>query len=150
MKPEIALLARKDSEKALAALAVLRASLEAYTTFDPSRAYTPKELEPYDAMCDRFIRGVESCIRFFRSYEPLQFGERSETFRDLLNRMHKLGLISSVIFWIEMRDVRNRIVHDYLPGQRAALFADIVGPFGHEIMALRQFLESLEISEDRG
>jgi len=51
----------------------------------------------------------------------------SETFRDLLLRMEKVGLISDLSTWIALRDLRNRVVHDYLPDELASLYAAIVG-----------------------
>ena len=51
----------------------------------------------------------------------------SETFRDLLLRMEKIGLISSLATWIGLRDLRNRVVHDYLPAELASLYAAIIG-----------------------
>ncbi|EAR23490.1 hypothetical protein [Nitrococcus mobilis] len=33
---------------------------------------------------------------------------------DNLNRMEKLGLLSSVIDWVEARNLRNRLVHEYM------------------------------------
>ena len=50
-----------------------------------------------------------------------------ETFRDLLLRMEKVGLISGLATWIGLRDLRNRVVHDYLPEELAALSAAIIG-----------------------
>lgn len=115
MNEDITLILGAARKQAISAIALFEASVNAYDPFDPHREYTPKELEPYDAMADRYIRAVEAAIRFFRTYERYQFGESSDTLRDLLNRMEKLTLISSVQLWIEMRDQRNRIVHAYLP-----------------------------------
>jgi len=53
--------------------------------------------------------------------------------RDQLNRMEKLGIISSTETWFRLRDVRNRIVHDYLPGKIKEIYDDIMGPFGVEL-----------------
>ena len=130
-------LTRDTLAKAVDALAILDASLTTVAPFDPARTYSPKELEPYDALSDRFIRGVEVAIRFMRSLERLEFAESSETLRDLLHRMEKLDVVSEAGLWLEMRDIRNRIVHDYLPEQRAAMFADILGPFGAELRRFR-------------
>jgi uncharacterized protein with HEPN domain len=41
--------------------------------------------------------------------------------------MEKLGLISGLAEWIALRDLRNRVVHDYLPDELAALYAAIIG-----------------------
>jgi len=130
-------LTRDALAKALDAIAILDASLTSVPPFDPARSYSPEELEPYDALSDRFIRAVEVAIRFLRSLERLEFAESSETLRDLLHRMEKLDLVSSAGLWLEMRDIRNRMVHDYLPEQRAAMFADILGPFGTELRRFR-------------
>ena len=48
---------------------LLKASVQKTSEFDINRAYTADELEPYDALSDRFIRVVELALKFFRSYE---------------------------------------------------------------------------------
>ncbi|NBX29172.1 hypothetical protein EBR04_01760 [bacterium] len=45
----------------------------------------------------------------------------SETFRDLLRRIEKVGLNSGLTTWIRLRDLRNRVVHDYLPDRELFL-----------------------------
>ncbi|MFM9024382.1 MAG: hypothetical protein ACKON7_03405 [Planctomycetaceae bacterium] len=115
-----------SAAKLRAALALLFASAEAYHPFDPGRTYVPKEREPYDALSDRFLRGYESALKFFRTWERVREAAVSETFRDLLLRMEKLDLVSSHDCWIALRDLRNRVVHDYLPSDLAALYGLIV------------------------
>ena len=41
--------------------------------------------------------------------------------------MEKVGLISGMVAWISLRDLRNRVVHDYLPDELAALYGAIIG-----------------------
>ncbi|MGE5811694.1 MAG: HepT-like ribonuclease domain-containing protein [Ignavibacteria bacterium] len=60
----------------------------------------------------------------------------SDTYRDLLLNMEKKKLISSLEIWIEMRDIRNRIVHEYLPNQVKNIYDLIMGQFKEEILAL--------------
>jgi uncharacterized protein with HEPN domain len=55
--------------------------------------------------------------------------------------MEKLGLVSSAELWLAMRNVRNRIVHDYLPDQVAQMFQAIAGEFGLELKRLAGKLE---------
>lgn len=43
---------------------LLRASVNKTTDFDSERNYSADELEPYDALSDRFIRTVELAIKF--------------------------------------------------------------------------------------
>lgn len=127
---------------------LVEASLAKLVPYDSERTYTPDEREPYDALCDRFIRATEVTLKFFRSYERLQYAENSETLRDLLNRMAKLELITSVELWFRMRDVRNRIVHDYLPAQIKQMYDDIMELYGPELImvAKRESYPALPIS----
>jgi hypothetical protein len=113
--------------KLRAALDLVFASAAGYTPFMPGRIYSPQEREPYDALSDRFLRAFESSLKFFRTWERVQEASASETFRDLLLRMEKVGLISSLATWVALRDLRNRVVHDYLPDELAALYAAIIG-----------------------
>jgi hypothetical protein len=48
-------LLRDNREKLRATLRLFMALLDAYVPFDPAAALSPKKLEPYDAMADRFI-----------------------------------------------------------------------------------------------
>lgn len=119
------------------AAALLEASLRRYRPFDTARAYTPEELEPYDAMCDRYLRVVEMAIRYFRTLERSRLALNSESYRDLLGNIAKWGLIEDVDLWFRMRDLRNRIAHDYLPEQLRRIYETISGEFGPELLRLR-------------
>ena len=119
--------------KLAAALELLFASVDAYGPFDSARRYTPKEREPYDALTDRYLRAFESSLKFFRTLERYREVTPSESFRDLLQRMEKYGVITAAPLWIEMRDTRNRIAHEYLPEELAKIYADIVGPAATEL-----------------
>ena len=131
-------IALANQNKATKARHMVSASLYDYQKFDPNFAYTPKALEPYDALADRFVRAVECALRYFRRLELLEFAEQSDTTRSLLNRMEKLGLVSEAELWMAMRNVRNRIVHDYLPEQTAEMFDLISGTYGNELRRLAE------------
>ena len=138
MSEEIKIITKSAAGKAIGAIDLLKASLEYIKPYDPSINYTPKEREPYDALSDRFIRAVEISIKFFQSYERYLYAESSDTLRDLLNRMEKVEMISSVSLWIEMREIRNLVVHDYLPGYVKDIYDSIMGKFGDELMNLKK------------
>jgi uncharacterized protein with HEPN domain len=123
-----------NREKSRKSIVLVAASLQGYTVFDAAREYSPKELEPYDAFADRFVRAVECSLRYMRSLEMVQFAEQSESTRSLLDRMEKLGVVSSAGLWMQMRNIRNRIVHDYLPQQVADMFELLVSKFGPELL----------------
>jgi len=46
---------------------------------------------------------------------------------DSLLRMEKAGLIRDLAAWVALRDLCNRVVHDFLPDKLAALYAAIIG-----------------------
>ena len=133
MKKDQHQIVKSSLEKVLAALTLVDASVNSVERYNSEKQYSPKEREPFDALSDRFSRAVEICIKFFRSYDLYLYGERSETLRDLLNKMEKLDLVSSVQCWMEMRDVRNRIVHEYLPEEIQEIYDIIMGEYAIEL-----------------
>ncbi|MEO8410091.1 MAG: nucleotidyltransferase substrate binding protein [Propionivibrio sp.] len=132
----VAAAARRDADAA----AMVEASLQRYRPFDPKRSYTPLEREPYDALCDRYLRAVEMAIRYFRTVERARLAVNSESYRDLLGQAAKWGLIADVDLWFRMRDLRNRIAHDYLPEHLLRIYTAINEEFGPELLRLRQRL----------
>ena len=144
---ELVQIVNQVRSKTLAAIKLVDASLKKLESYDASRTYTPEEREPYDALSDRFVRAVEVCIKFFRSYELLQFAENSSTLRDQLNRMEKLGIVTSTELWFQMWDVRNRIVHDYLPTEIKDLYDDLLGPLGAELQKTAGVIAALPLEE---
>ncbi|MFA7370214.1 MAG: hypothetical protein WC334_11265 [Kiritimatiellales bacterium] len=131
--PEQIVITEHSRKKMLNAVALVEASLCKLSPYDETHVYNADESEPYDALSDRFVRAVEICLKFFRSYKRIQFAEESDTLRDQLNRMEKPEIISSVELWFKMRDVRNRIVHDCLPHEIKQMYDDVMGPFGAEL-----------------
>jgi hypothetical protein len=149
MKKDQETLTKISSDKALDAIGLVEASLNSVAPYQVGKDYSPKEREPYDALSDRFIRAVEISIKFFKSYERFMYGESSDTLRDLLNKMEKLGFVSSVMIWMQMRDVRSRIVHDYLPEEIKEIYDSIMGDFGVELINLQQKISELGLTDKR-
>ena len=143
MSSEFALLLDASRRRYEAAAELLAASLVRYRPFDPVRAYTPEELEPYDALCDRYMRAVEMAIRCLRTVERARLAVNSESYRDLLSNAAKWSLIEDVEQWLRMRDLRNRIVHDYLPEKLAEIYVLIVREYAPELLRLREKLRQL-------
>ncbi len=141
MKKNLKKLLEFGKEKALSLILLVEASLDNLDYYDAARKYSPKELEPYDALANRFIRAVETCIKFFRTYEYYLYTINSDTYRDLLLNMEKQQMISNADIWIDMRDIRNRIVHDYLPGQVKNIFDLVMGDFKTELVNTKHRIE---------
>lgn len=135
-------------DKLMATLTLLFASVDDYPGFDPGRTYTPKEQEPFDALSDRYLRAFESSLKFFRTWERVREAAPSESFRDLLLRMEKLDFISEMGIWLRLRDVRNRIAHEYLPGELEKIYLIITGLANLEMRRLSEkVLERTTVSE---
>lgn len=127
------------------AFLLLAASVEKFQPYHIDKNYSADELEPYDALSDRFIRVVEVAIKFFRTYEYYLQAEQSQTLRDGLHQMEKLFLVSNIDIWLEMRDIRNRIVHDYVPVKIAQMYHLICNEFYTELKQLDQQIENIII-----
>ena len=122
-------------EKLRRASLLVRDTLSHLPPLDPNVLSSSREMEPYDALASRFERFVDIAVnRFFRSVEWEMKREASETIRDRLLLMEKSGLISSTEIWLEMRDFRNRIAHDYLPEQLVSIFDAIRTRFLSELI----------------
>ena len=145
MNSDLITLITTTRQKVLNTIMLVEASLSRITPYDVNQNYTPEEMEPYDAMSGRFIRAIEVSLKFFRTYERYLFVESSDTIRDLLNRMATVDLITSTQLWVAMRDVRNRIVHDYLPKDIKQIYDVIQNQFGNELKQLKSKLIDLSI-----
>lgn len=132
-------------EKVKKTIRLVNSSLMNLPEYEIDREYSDRELEPYDALSDRFTRAIETAIKFFKSYERYMFANSSDSFRDLLNRMEKLGLITSTDLWFDMRNIRNRIVHDYLPEQLKEIYELMKTKYYPELDRLKTEIEKLKI-----
>lgn len=103
--------------------------------FDPTRPYSPDELEPYDALVTRFERTVEVFLKFFRTVETFETAGSGSTVRDCLGLMARLGLVQDVDVWMEMRELRNRIAHDYLPDRIKGIYDLLTVTYRPEVVA---------------
>lgn len=65
---------------------------------------------------------------------------------DNLNRMEKLGLLASVDDWIEARNLRNRLVHEYM--RDPAEFADALKRAGDLVQLLINTSDALKQYSD--
>ena len=105
---------------------LLKSSVGEYVAFEPNKKYTPVELKLYDALSFRFEKSVELCLNFFRALENYQFKDSSETLRNLLLRMQKIGVITDVEEWMLIRDLRNKIAHTYAPEDLLKIYNKIL------------------------
>lgn len=106
--------------------------------FDSSIAYSSEELEIFDALTSRFVRLYETTIQLFRTIDSLQSMHISESFGELITNMLKLNVIVNDEIWFEMRMIRNKISHDYLPAQLQMMITLITNKFYPEFGKVRK------------
>jgi hypothetical protein len=75
--------------------------------------FSEQDLKVFDVFSFRFQKVVEMFLYFLRSLEIYLYGQSSDTLRDRLLRMEKLGIISDIETWFKIRILRNKIVHTY-------------------------------------
>ncbi len=81
----------------------------------------PELLEILEAMTARFARLEDILIKkVFRAVAVFEL-EDAERLIDILNLMEKLELIESTEQWIELKELRNIIVHEYQVDDFAAI-----------------------------
>jgi hypothetical protein len=76
--------------------------------------HRPEEAERVDAFVARFGRMQDTIGDKLVPELRRRLAETPGAALDNLNRMEKLGLLGSVVDWIEARNLRNRLVHEYM------------------------------------
>ena len=123
-----------DVLKVEKAFRTFRSSIDHLPPFDRDLVDDPVAMEPFDALTSRFERLVELVLsKAVRSLEIHEMGASSPTLRDRVAHGVKRGWLSDVELWMEMREFRNRIAHDYLPDQLESIYGAIVGRFAAEL-----------------
>ncbi len=75
---------------------------------------TDQEFEIWDGFATRFSRTSDLFLSKYIKAAVLKDDPGFDgTFRDYLNRAEKLKLIDNTLDWLEIRSLRNVIVHDY-------------------------------------
>ena len=105
---------------------LLKASSGKYIQYDSERIYSPEELEYYDSLAFRFGKSVELYLSCFKGLEIYLLSKSSDTLRDQLLFVQKIGLIDSIDLWMESRILRNKITHAYLPEQLKDIYEEIM------------------------
>lgn len=105
---------------------LLNASVQKFIPYEPKETYNPEDLEYYDSLAFRFGKSVELFLNFFKGLEIYLFSKSSDTLRDQLHFVQKIGFIDSIDFWMESRILRNKITHAYLPEQLKDIYEEIM------------------------
>lgn len=95
--------------------------------------HQPETAERVDAFVARFGRMQDTIGDKLIPELRRRLAETPAAALDNLNRMEKLGLLGSVADWVEARNLRNRLVHEYMRDPE-----DFAGALNraHELVAL--------------
>lgn len=113
---------------------------------DPTRIGEgdPALMETLEALTGRFARLTDILIkRVFRTVVATELAD-AERLLDVLNFMERLGLIESATQWIEIKELRNAIVHEYAADELSALQRRVyaaVPVLLHVVEAARRYTE---------
>lgn len=104
----------------------LRYSYERCVEVGQKDQYTPEELERFESLTSRFSRMSDLLLqRVFRLIDRIDLEDQG-TVRDRINRAEKKGLVASAEQFILVRELRNRIAHQYVPEGIQSLFAEVL------------------------
>jgi len=113
---------------------------------EDTATWSPEDFEKAEAFTSRFARVVDLLVhRVFRAIDRFELNEPG-TLLDVANRAEARGLIPSVDWLRELKDVRNRIAHDYAAHQLSDIFAFCRGELGkleETIGKVREYMEQL-------
>jgi len=104
----------------------LRYSYERCQAIENQENYTLDELEHFESLTSRFARLSDLLIqKIFRLLEQIDL-EESGTVRDRINRADKKELISSAEKFVDIRELRNNIAHEYDSSAMLTIFTDVM------------------------
>lgn len=117
-------------KKELASLAkstmLIQASYERCSKIGDKSAYSPSELEAYEALTARYSRLSDLLIqKVFRIIDTLELVNEG-TLVDRINRAEKRNIIASAKEFTSLRLLRNTIVHEYEPDEYTRIFKDVL------------------------
>lgn len=104
---------------------LLLESYEVCSQIGTKETYERLELVEYEALSSRFARASDLLLqKFFRAIDSVELVDGG-TLIDALNRAQKRNLIDSQEQMYSIRELRNWVVHEYLPKGLQDLFADL-------------------------
>jgi uncharacterized protein YutE (UPF0331/DUF86 family) len=104
----------------------LRYSYECCQAIERQDSYTLEELEHFESLTGRFARLSDLLIqKMFRLIDQLDL-EKPGTVRDRINQAEKKGLISNANEFVDIRELRNSIAHEYDPTAMLTIFTDVM------------------------
>ncbi len=93
---------------------------------DPA-SLDPETLETFEALVSRFARTTDIFIaQYLRSFAAQDDPAYRGSLVDTIYYAEKKNLITSAKVWIEIRELRNRIAHEYAAGDLKKIFDQVL------------------------
>lgn len=84
------------------------------------------DLDAFEALTSRFARLSDMILqKLFRGLDRIEL-EDGGTLLDALNRAEKRGLVDSAASFLEIRELRNEIAHEYAQEELSELFEGVL------------------------
>jgi len=101
--------------KIVKSLKYLRYSFEKVKTYPTNpEQMSEVEFEVWDGFSTRFSRSSDIFLsKFIKAYLKNDDPTFDGSFKDMLNRAEKLGLIENTDAWVDIRELRNVVVNEY-------------------------------------
>jgi hypothetical protein len=85
------------------------------------------DLEAYEGLTARFSRSADIFLnRYIRAAVLAEDPGFRGTFKDFLNQAEKQNIISSVPVWMAIRELRNKIAHEYEEDDLVKIFEAVL------------------------
>ncbi|MEP7322168.1 MAG: nucleotidyltransferase substrate binding protein [Saprospiraceae bacterium] len=127
---------KEQQDKYTKSLQNLLKTLSKLSPFDPNLIYSDNALELYDASGARFTRVYECAIKLFRAYDLFDSIEASTSYRELIHKMETVGWVKNTDIWMEMKIIRNKLNHEYLPFDQQSIYNFILNEAKTEFVHL--------------
>lgn len=107
------------------ALATLERTWQEAQELGAGPVYTDRELDLIEVLAARFARTTDFLVnKVLRSLDRFEL-EPEGTLIDVINRAEKRGVVANARDLRRMKELRNEIVHEYLPSGQIDLLADL-------------------------
>lgn len=113
----------------------LRRSYGICTKIGVKPTYSEEEYDAIETLTSRYARTSDIIVqKVFRAIDKVEF-EESGTMIDVINRAHKRGLFDSIDEIRTIKDLRNKIAHEYAKEDVESVYAQVIN-FTPEIFGL--------------
>ncbi len=126
MTEELIEILKKELASLVKSTNLIQASYERCSKIGNKQAYSPSELEAFEALTARYSRLSDLLLqKVFRIIDTLELVNEG-TLVDRINRAEKRNIINSAKEFTGLRLLRNTIVHEYEPDEYTRIFKDVL------------------------